>query len=266
MVQHAGPDRHRRSPRGMVRRMRIALAQQSPVAVDIEANARTSEALIRSAAEGGAALVVFPELWLTGYELERIAADPRLWLGERDARLDGIVRACVAAKITAILGAPWKPGDHPRPQLAAIVVHRDGSVHASAKLHLHGREREVFEAAAPAPPFVLEGWRVAIAICFDVANPPHAAAAAEQGAELYVGSALYTVGEERRSDLHFGARAMDHRMFSALANYAAGTSGGLTSCGLSGVWKPDGEVLCRAGQEATLLFADLDRAAISAYR
>ncbi len=62
----------------------------------------------------------------------------------------------------------------------------------------------------------------------DVANPPHAAA----GTDLYLGSALYAVGEERRS----------------------------------GVWKPDGEVLCRAGAEATLLFADLDRAALDAYR
>lgn len=250
----------------MVRRMRIALAQQLPVPVDVAANARTSEVLIQRAAEGGAKLIAFPELWLTGYELDAIAADPRLWLTENDPRLDGIRRACTATSMTAILGAPWKTDALDRPLLAALVVHPDGALGVTAKQHLHGQEREVFHAAPPAPPFLLDGWRVSIAICFDVANPPHAAAAAAAGADLYLGSALYTVGEERRSDLHFGARAMDHRMFSALANYAAGPSGGLVSCGLSGVWKPDGEVLCRASAEETVLFADLDRAALDAYR
>lgn len=250
----------------MVRRMRIALAQQLPIPVDVEANARASEALIHRAAEGGAKLIAFPELWLTGYELAAIAADPRLWLTEADPRLDGIRRACTAAKVTAILGGPWKIPDAALPLLAAIIVHPDGSIHTSAKLHLHGKEREVFHAAPASPPFLLDGWRVSIAICFDVANPPHAAAAAALGTDLYLGSALYTVGEERRSDLHFGARAMDHRMFSALANYAAGASGGLLSCGLSGVWRPDGEILCRASAEETLLFADLDHAVLEAYR
>ncbi len=111
------------------------------------------------------------------------------------------------------------------------------------------------------------GWRVAVAICFDMAQPAHAMAAAEQRTDLYVGSALYTTGEERRCDLHFGARAMDHRMFAALANYA-GTSGGLISCGGSGVWRPSGEVLGRAGggEREELLVIELDRGELEAFR
>jgi 5-aminopentanamidase len=249
--------------------MRIALAQHAPSPSDLEANLRRARQLMVEAAARGAELFALPELWLTGYELEAIAATPRLSLGPDDARLDELRRTCQELGLTAILGAPWRAaaaddGDA-RPLLAAPILHPDGSLHVSAKWHLHGRERDVFRAAPPAPPFELRGWRVSVAICFDVANPPHAAAAAAAGADLYIGSALYDASEVRRSDLHFGARAMDHRMFSALANYA-GTSGGLVSCGRSGVWRPSGELQCRAGIEEITVVADLDRAEVEAYR
>jgi predicted amidohydrolase len=244
--------------------MRIALAQTSPRALEVDANLAASAALIASAADRGAALTVFPELSVTGYELDGIAATPSAWLTVDDARLDGVRAACVAGHTAAILGAPWRDAQG-RPRLAAVIVHADGTVHASAKQYLHGREHDVFVADAPAPPFELDGWRVAVAVCFDVAHPAHAAQAAAQAADLYVGSSLYVVGQERRSDLHFGARAMDHRMFAALANHA-GTSGGYTSFGGSGAWRPSGDLLCRAGTAPELLLADLDRAELDAFR
>ncbi|MFI5302576.1 MAG: carbon-nitrogen hydrolase family protein, partial [Polyangiales bacterium] len=117
-----------------------------------------------------------------------------------------------------------------------------------------------------AAPFEVRGWRVAVGICFDVAHPRHAEAAALAGADLYVASSLYWSGEERRVDLHLGARAMDHRMFTALANYA-GTTGGFVSCGGSGAWKPNGEPLLRAdGAVETTVIVDLDPAELRRYR
>lgn len=250
--------------------MRIALGQHAPFPADLDANLRRAHTLLSDAAARGAQLVALPELWLTGYELEAIAATPQLALTPDDARLDDLRRLCQQTGLTAIVGAPWRTArpevdEDQRPLLAAQILHPDGTLHVSPKLHLHGRERDVFRAAPPAPPFELHGWRVAVAICFDVAIPAHAAAAAAAGADLYVGSALYDTSEVRRSDLHFGARAMDHRMFAALANYA-GTSGGLTSCGRSGVWCPNGEVLSRAGTEEITLHVELDRAEVEAYR
>lgn len=246
--------------------MKLALVQHAPVPLDVEANLRASAQRIEETAQLGAQLVVFPELWLTGYELEKIAATPACWLGAEDARLDGVRRACREAGVTAILGGPWRASEE-KPRLAAILVHGDGRLGFSSKQYLHGREHDVFSAGAPAPPFEVAGWRVAVAICFDMAQPAHAMAAAEQRTDLYVGSALYTTGEERRCDLHFGARAMDHRMFAALANYA-GTSGGLISCGGSGVWRPSGEVLGRAGggEREELLVIELDRGELEAFR
>src|SRR5699024_4979100 len=100
----------------------------------------------------------------------------------------------------------------------------------------------------------------------DAANPGHAERAAQRGIDLYLVSALYVRGEERRLDLHLVARAMDNRVLAALANYAS-TTGRHVSFGLSGVWGPSGEVLERtAAPDETLVVVDLDPSQLARYR
>jgi 5-aminopentanamidase len=245
--------------------LRLALVQASPVPGDVDANARAAGTTIAAAAERGAHLVVFPELFLTGYDLPLLAETPRAWLDERDPRLDPVRRACARAGVTAVLGAAHRTATGQR-VIAAPIIGPRGDLEISVKEHLHGSEVASFVPGVPIAPFEAHGWRVAVGICFDAAHPGHAERAARSGADLYVGSALYVRGEERRSDLHFGARAMDNRIFAALANYA-GTTGGHVSCGLSGVWEPSGDVVERAaGAESALLVVDLDPAKLARYR
>ena len=65
--------------------MRVALVQSHPVLGDLDANAAAAQEAIEEATAGGAGLVVFPELALTGYavgevdgDLTRRASDPVL--------------------------------------------------------------------------------------------------------------------------------------------------------------------------------------------
>lgn len=245
--------------------LRLALAQAAPIRGEVDANARAAAATVAHAADQGAHLVVFPEMFLTGYELEYLAATPSAWLEENDARLDPVRLACAAHGVTAVLGAAHRTpaGDH---VIGAPVVGPSGDLTISMKEHVHGSEQGLFVPGAGSPPFEVHGWRVAIGICFDAALPGHAERAARDGIDLYVVSALYTLGEERRSDLHLGARAMDNRVFSGLANYA-GTTGGHASCGLSGAWGPGGEVLERAASTGpALVLADLEPSKLAAHR
>jgi len=242
----------------------IAAAQVAPVAGNVGANVASFVALIREAAAQDVALVVFPELALIGYDLGQLGA-PDVWVTNDDTRLSPLHDVCVETGVTAIAGAAYlDPGGVPR--LASLVFLPDGSRETAYKVHVHGTENDHFVAGAY-PPTTIEvrGWKVALAICFDAAIPTHAIAAADEGADLYVTSAMYTTSEIRRLDLHFASRAMDHRMFSLLANLT-GTGPGWESCGRSGTWGPDGDVRVTVDTEPGLVIDRLPYADLLAFR
>ena len=111
----------------------------------------------------------------------------------------------------------------------------------------------------------LDGWKIALAICLDAARPVHAREAAEAGADIYAVSALYAAGEDHRLALHLGARAMDNRMFSVLANLGGTTEFG-PSAGGSGFWGPDGLMIRQAAGTGTeVVTATLQHGALDRY-
>jgi 5-aminopentanamidase len=246
--------------------LRVALVQSSSVPGDVSANGLAAARAISTAAARGAELVVFPELSLTGYDLDLLASTPNAWLEDaNDGRLDSVRRACSGTGTTAVLGAPFRgrTGAH---LIAAPIFGPDGGTRLSFKEHIHGSEAAVFRAGEAAAPFEVSGWRVAVGICFDAAHPRHAERAAQGGADVYAVSALYMHGEERRRDLHLAARAMDNRIFSVLSNYA-GRTGIHVSCGMSGAWSPTGDVLAVVeGAGDAMLVVDLDPARLAPHR
>jgi predicted amidohydrolase len=241
----------------------VALAQISSEPGDVAANARAAAALVLAAAESGAKLLMFPELSLVGYDLD-LFDDPATWVTEDDPRLDVVRQAVQDCGVTAVVGAAYREADS-RAWIASLVLRPEGSILAHGKQNLHGREREVFQPGGQGQLLDVDGWQVALAICYDAGVPAHAEEAARNGAEVYAGSVLYTLAETRRLDIHFAARAMDHRMFAVAANYA-GAGPGWVSCGGSGAWHPDGTRLTQAATGPGLFTAALSRSELQALR
>jgi predicted amidohydrolase len=92
----------------------IAVAQPTIVSYDVAANALTHAATIRAA---GARVVVFPELSLTGYELDAPAVSPD------DPRLAPVVAACAETGSLALVGAPVE-GAAGRPHIGMLAATR----------------------------------------------------------------------------------------------------------------------------------------------
>jgi predicted amidohydrolase len=210
--------------------------------------------LIEDAESHGARLVIFPELSLVGYGLDALA-DPGLWVSAADHRLDGIREICRRTGITAVVGAAFKEPDG-TPRLGSLAVHPTGGLEAGFKRRLHRREQQHFSAGEQAAVLDLDGWKIALASCWDAthpdraAHPDHAGDASAAGADIYAVAGLYTAGEGRRLALHLGARAMDNRMFTVLANLGGTTPLG-PSCGGSGFWGPDGLPIRQAAGTGT---------------
>ncbi|GAB2829753.1 carbon-nitrogen hydrolase family protein [Actinocorallia aurea] len=245
--------------------LRVGLAQYPSAPGDIPANARAAAAAVREASAAGARLVLFPELALTGYDLG-LFTDPAQIVTADDARLDPVREAARATGVTAVVGAAYRHSTE-NLWIASLAALPDGGLLVQGKQHLHGPENDLFVPAPVGPLLDVDGWRVALPICYDAGVPSHAAAAAGQGAEVYAASVLYD--NPRRFDLHLAARAMDHRMYAVAANYPSGPAGlaaDWESCGGSGAWHPDGSRLSPTRTAPGLILADLDRAELDELR
>ena len=228
----------------------IAAAQPPCSPYDVAANALTHAAVIRSA---GARVVVFPELSITGYELDAEAIDAD------DPRLAPLVAACAETATLALLGAP-APGSEGRSHIAMLAADGSGVSVAYRKMWLGGAEPERFDPAEAPAVLEVDGWRLGLAICKDTGVPEHAAATAALGIDAYVAGMLESADDAHVLDERARHVAGEHGVPVVIASFAGSTGGGFGSAaGRSGVWGPDGVAIARAGAEP----GELARATLS---
>ncbi|MCL5776017.1 carbon-nitrogen hydrolase family protein [Limibaculum sp. FT325] len=241
--------------------MRIALWQTVPVAADAGEGLARLRAVAHDAAGQGAALLVTPEMALTGYAIgcEACARLARPRGGEYHKAVAAIARE---AGLAIAFGYPEAAGGGARNSAALISANGD-TLADYAKTHLFDEiDRAQFLAGDALSPIVeLEGWRVGLAICFDIEFPEVARALARAGAELIL---VPTANMEPYRSVPLRlvpARAEENGIYVAYANYT-GAEGAIRYCARSCVAGPDGEDLARAGEGEALVVADLDRLAI----
>src|SRR5436305_3091224 len=114
-------------------RLRLALAQVDSTVGDLAGNASAVRGWTRRAADAGAQLVAFPEMFLTGYPVEDLVFRESFVSGSRaalkqlasDLAADGlgdvaVVMGYLDADGPAKLGADADPGRGPRDALALL--------------------------------------------------------------------------------------------------------------------------------------------------
>ncbi len=165
----------------------IALAQLNPVAGDITGNGKRVREARKVAAGQGADLLVFTELFISGYPPE----DLILKTAFRAA-----ARACIEelAKETAddgpalLIGTPWEEEGH---VYNAVVLLDDGKVAAvryKADLPNYGvfDEKRVFVAGPMPGPVNFRGIRIGVPICEDIWSEEVCECLVETGAEILI--------------------------------------------------------------------------------
>jgi predicted amidohydrolase len=212
------------------------------------------------AASRGARLVVFPEMFLTGYNIgDAVFKLAELSDGPSAAAVGKIARE---TGVSLLYGYPERSGD--RIFNSALLVNSAGGGIANyRKTHLYGsEENRVFQRGDSLLVAELDGLKVGILICYDIEFPEAVRALALAGAELIaVPTALIQPFDIVARTL-VSARAFENQVYVAYAGMC-GREGGLGYCGLSCIVGPDGQDLARAGTGPALLFADIDPAAIS---
>ncbi|MBI3363193.1 MAG: carbon-nitrogen family hydrolase [Chloroflexi bacterium] len=207
------------------------------------------------AARRGSALVLFPELWSTGYDLEnwrRHASPPG---GGMFARLSDLARENRIAVGGSILEIYDGCAFNSFALFDSLGV-RLGLYH---KIHLFRlMDEDRWLAPGDSPVSVEAAWgRTGLAICYDLRFPELFRLYALGGARLVLLPAEWPARRAAHWKTLIRARAIENQMFVAACN-RVGESKGEVFGGGSAVIDPWGETLVEGGEAETLLTAEID--------
>ncbi|MCB8983417.1 MAG: carbon-nitrogen hydrolase family protein [Ardenticatenaceae bacterium] len=231
--------------------MRICAAQTRPITGDIPSNIIQHKKWIERAAVGGADMIFFPELSLTGYEprlAKALAATPS------DSRFDVFQSLADARQITIGVGLPT-------PDLAGIcismLVFQPGAARqVYAKQYLHADEEEFFVAGQDGVGLI--GGGVAPAICYELSVPEHAQSAFRRGAAVYVASVAKFSSGIGKARQRLAEIARTYGLVVMMAN-CVGLSDGQMCAGQTAVWNSHGNLIGQLdGTEEGLILFDTD--------
>jgi NAD+ synthase (glutamine-hydrolysing) len=239
--------------------LRIALAQIDSHVGALEVNARKIATSIEQARDGGAEIVILPELAVTGYPPEDLLLREH-FLRDARAALDDI--AAAVEGIVAVVGFPERARDVFN-AIAVIADREVKAVYRKTRLWNYGvaDEERYFQAGDGGAVMDLGDARIGLTICEDLWVPGAPGSdEALAGAALLVNPSAspYVRGKGLARERMLAQRARDNLCAVAFCNLVGGQDE-LVFDGHSCVLDHDGRVIARAPQfEESLTFANLD--------
>jgi predicted amidohydrolase len=231
---------------------------------DPSANLDQARAWIAAAANHAAELVVFPELWSTGYDLDRAdthAAPPDRGIFADTAALARKHAIAVAGSCLMDLGAK-------RVGNTAVYVDSSGQMLGIySKTHLFRlMHEEQYLTAGDTGVVVDAPWgRVGMAICYDLRFPELWRKYALEGAIAVIIPAEWPQPRCAHWRTLLRARAIENQLFVIACN-RVGEDPDNRFCGHSCVIDPTGEVILEGDDQPGLLYADLDLSLVAQTR
>lgn len=232
----------------------IGLAQLKGTYLNKAANIATARSVLKECQEKAVDLVIFPELYLTGY-----AIDGRV--EELAETIDGpsIKSLCQAAKdyqVGIVVGFPEKEGD--LFYNSAAFIQKDGVLQGVyRKVQLFEWEHDIFTPGKDAPVFEIEGGKLALMMTFDAGFPEMARISALGGAEMIVVLAAHVVPYQVYHKIMMRARALENQVFIAVVN-KVGLEKKSVYFGESAIISPNGDYITKVEHKEKVIIESVD--------
>ncbi|MGB1697461.1 MAG: carbon-nitrogen hydrolase family protein [Thermoplasmatota archaeon] len=219
--------------------MNVALWSAAPALGNVQANVQT----VAAACKGG--LVVFPELFLTGYNIGDDVQ--RLAFKDEDPRLQPLRDACRATKTHLVVGAPYTP----RAGLtynAALCIDDEGAITWVKKRALPTfttfQEGLFFANGMDQPVWHTKLGAIGVGICYDLYFPEFHKEQVLMGADILLNISASPSISKRFFETLLPARAVENAVFMLYSNNV-GAQDGIMFWGGAQAYGPRGDLLAK---------------------
>jgi predicted amidohydrolase len=233
----------------------ISLAQMNITLGDERKNAATMEKWVAEAARRGSHVVVFPELWSSGYALDN-AKDLASTL---NTGMFSQISAVAQQNKICVVGSTLEKRGADVTNSAAFFDPRGRMLGVYRKLHLFRlMEEDKWLQPGQSPLAIDLPWgNTALAICYDLRFPELFRRYAVEGAKMIVIPAEWPIERVEHWRALLQARAIENQLYIVATN-AAGKTGEVTFGGHSMIVDPWGKIVIEGGDSPMLLTAEIE--------
>jgi omega-amidase len=236
-------------------KLNISLAQMNIALGDVARNFRRMQDWSAEAARRGSHLVVFPELWSTGYALDQAK------------ELASVLNSGMFSQVTtvaqqnkiAVVGSILEKRGVEVANSAAMFTPNGRLMGVYRKIHLFRLfEEEKWLSPGNAPLSMDLPWgETGLAICYDLRFPELFRHYAVNGAKMIILPAEWPLARVEHWRALLIARAIENQCYIVATN-AAGETGGTVFGGHSMIVDPWGKIVIEGGEDPMLLTAEID--------
>lgn len=246
----------------------ISIAQFETIPKEPELNLAKAKEFIIEAKARNSDLIVFPEMWTTGFQWDWIKTH-----AVKHNRIQDALANLAAKHKISILGSILHVDKEGRKTNRASFFDEKGVEFAKYdKTHLFSTMKEDIhlEPGNTLTTCHQNFGKCGLAICYDIRFPEIFRFYALNGVKIVFVMAAFPFPRDKPWVILNKARAIENQMFIVCANRVDTEDipkvGHVTYCGHSGIIDPFGEFVIQAGSKEVLLTAEIDLSIVDSYR
>jgi predicted amidohydrolase len=221
-----------------MRMPQVATCQVEPAVGDTDSNIASIERLARDLPDA-VEFTVFPELCVTGYDLDFVQSQQFSIPGSMTERLSDVART---TETDLVVGLPEVDGDSAYNSL--VYISESGVEATYRKQKLWGNEADQFNAGSTSVTVETSVGTLGLLLCYDLNFPELLLEYANNGCDLLAVSAAWRQSFERDWRLLCRARALDGICYVVGSNHV-GTQSGRQHAGESCIASPRGDIVAK---------------------
>jgi len=245
--------------------LKISAIQMNMKFADPDQNFIKAEELIRTAAKENVDTIVLPETWNTGF----FPIENRNELADNNGERTKLLFSSLSKELNVniIAGSIMNKKENGLYNTSYIFNKNGDCVAEYSKTHLFSymHEDDYFNKGENVCVFELDGVKCGIIICYDIRFLELVRTLTLQGIEILFVVAQWPVPRINHWEILNKARAIENQIYVVNVN-SCGTAGQTVYGGHSSIISPWGEVLSKAGDEESIITADLDMNIVSEIR